>query len=189
MRNRELERVADIFVGDWNGSVANQRRLDDATTVTSGSGQGEWLGDAFVQLRAWFVGDGNEIFGPTALALSEDLGQPALHYVFGRSDARDRFAALSHDERGVSRIFDLTLDGTSGHSSVTTPTTRCSGAHSCNSGEPRWRRATGYRCLTLPSSSTWHLCGRPGAVNVVVSWTPARGSTNRPPHIAHVRTS
>ena len=111
MRNRELERVADIFVGDWTLSITNQRWLDDPTTATPGVAKGEWLGDAFVQLRAWFEADSDEIFGPGALAQSDDLDEPSLRFVFGRSDARDRFVALSHDERGVARVFDLTLDG------------------------------------------------------------------------------
>jgi hypothetical protein len=110
MRNQQLERVGDLFVGDWSVSITNQRWLDDKTTITRGIAKGEWLGDAFVQLRAWFEGDGDAIFGETAPESPDDLGEPALHFVFGRSDARDQFLALSHDERGVLRVFDLTLE-------------------------------------------------------------------------------
>jgi hypothetical protein len=113
MKNQHLERVANVFVGDWAVSITNQRWLEDKGTTTRGIAKGEWLGDAFVQLRAWFEGDGNAIFGDTAPEQPDDLGQPALHFVFGRSDARDRFVALSHDERGVLRVFDFTLDGDS----------------------------------------------------------------------------
>ena len=35
-RNTEVERVAEIFIGDWTLTIANQRWLDDPTTVTSG---------------------------------------------------------------------------------------------------------------------------------------------------------
>ena len=31
--------------------------------------------------------------------------------VLGRSDANDAYTALYHDERGVSRVFDMTFDG------------------------------------------------------------------------------
>ena len=63
MRNQQLQRVADLFVGDWTVSITNQRWLDDKTTTATGIAKGDWLGDAFVQLRAWFEGDGNTIFG------------------------------------------------------------------------------------------------------------------------------
>lgn len=110
MKNQKLERVADIFVDNWTVSITNQRWLDDPT-VTPGVAKGEWLGDAFVQLRIWLEVDSAEIFGPNARARTDDLDQPAMQFVFGRNDARDRFVALYHDERGVARVFDLTLDG------------------------------------------------------------------------------
>ncbi len=113
MRNEQLQRVADVFVGDWNVAITNQRWVEDKTATTNGTAKGEWLGDAFVQVRLWFEGDGDEVFGATARGDLADVGEPAMHFVFGRSDARDRFIALSHDERGVLRVFDLTLDGES----------------------------------------------------------------------------
>ena len=111
MRNEQLERIAEVFVGDWSVVVTNQRWLDDPTAEATGSAKGEWLGDAFVQLRLWLDGDGEEVFGDTATEQPEGLGEPTMHFVFGRSDAREEFVALSHDERGVLRVFDLTLDG------------------------------------------------------------------------------
>jgi hypothetical protein len=110
VKNQELQRVADIFVGDWSVSITNQRWVDDKTATTRGLAKGEWLEDAFVQLRMWFEGEGNELFGNTAVDQAGDLGHPQMHFVFGRSDARDRFLALSHDERGVLRVFDLALE-------------------------------------------------------------------------------
>jgi hypothetical protein len=92
-RNSELERVAEIFVGDWTVEITNQWWLDDPTTVTVGSAAGAWLGDSFVKFEA------------------EIDGTPAWYFVFGRNDARDEFVTLYHDERGVMRVFDLTLDG------------------------------------------------------------------------------
>ena len=112
MRNEQLERIADVFVGDWSVVVTNQRWLDDANAEARGTAKGEWLGQAFVQLRLWLDAEGKEVFGDTATAQPEGVEREAtMHFVFGRSDARDRFVALSHDERGVLRVFDFTLDG------------------------------------------------------------------------------
>ena len=91
-RNAELERVAAVFVGEWTISITNQWWLDDPSTVVTGSATCEWLGDSFLRLQAQLE------------------GKPTWDFVFGRSDANDRFAVLYNDERGVSRVFDLTLD-------------------------------------------------------------------------------
>jgi hypothetical protein len=91
-RNTELEKVADIFLGDWNVTVTNQWWVDDPTTVISGTASGQWLGDSFIRFEA------------------ELDGLPTWVFVFGRSDARGQFMALYHDERGVLRVFDLTID-------------------------------------------------------------------------------
>ena len=90
-RNVELERVADIFVGEWTLTITNQWWVDDPTAVVSGTAVGEWLGDSFVRLQA------------------EIGGEPTWDFVFGRRDARDEFVVLYHDERGVLRVFELTL--------------------------------------------------------------------------------
>ncbi|MET0910808.1 MAG: hypothetical protein ABWZ99_15180 [Ilumatobacteraceae bacterium] len=102
-RNEELERVAAIFVGRWTLSITNQWWLDDPNIVTTGTAIGEWLGQSFVRLQAEFD------------------GQPTWDFVFGRNDARDQFVVLYHDERGVMRVFDLTLDGGSWAMSRTDP--------------------------------------------------------------------
>jgi hypothetical protein len=91
-RNADLERVADVFVGDWTLTITNQWWLDDPTTVTSGSATCAWMDDSFLRLQA------------------EIDGKPTWDFVFGRSDARDQFVVLSYDERGVLRVFELTLD-------------------------------------------------------------------------------
>jgi hypothetical protein len=90
-RNVELERLAEVFVGEWELSITNQWWLDDPTTVITGSATGGWLGDSFVRLQA------------------ELDGKPTWDFVFGRSDARDQFVALYNDERGMHRVFDVTL--------------------------------------------------------------------------------
>ena len=93
-RNAELERAAEVFVGTWTVTITNQWWLDDPTTVTTGSATCEWMGDSFLRMQA------------------EIDGTPSWDFVFGRSDARDEFIVLYHDERGVLRVFDLTLDDT-----------------------------------------------------------------------------
>jgi hypothetical protein len=102
-RNIELELVAGIFVGQWSLTITNQWWLDDPTTVTSGTAAGTWLGDSFIRLSA------------------EIDGEPTWEFVFGRNDARDQFVVLYHDERGVLRVFELTLDGGSWMMSRTDP--------------------------------------------------------------------
>ena len=102
-RNTELQRVAAIFVGDWTLTITNQWWLDDPTTVITGSATCEWMGDSFLRMQA------------------EIGGEPTWDFVFGRSDARDEFVVLYHDERGVLRVFELTLDGDTWTMSRTDP--------------------------------------------------------------------
>jgi hypothetical protein len=94
-RNTQLERVAGIFLGDWTMTITNQWWLDIPSTVVTGSATCRWLDDSFLMLQARID------------------GTPAWDFVFGRSDACERFVVLYHDERGVDRLFDLTLDGDS----------------------------------------------------------------------------
>ena len=46
--------------------------------------------------------------------MADDAGNPAseMVLVLGRSDARDAYTALYHDERGVCRVFAMSFDGT-----------------------------------------------------------------------------
>jgi hypothetical protein len=92
-RNAQLERLAEVFVGDWTLTITNRWWLEDPSTVTSGTAVCAWLGDAFLRLQA------------------ELDGEPTWDFVFGRNDARDEFTALYHDERSVLRVFAVTLDG------------------------------------------------------------------------------
>lgn len=84
--------MAGIFIGDWALTITNQWWLDDPSTVTTGTASCQWLGDSFIRLQA------------------ELGGEPTWDFVFGRNDARDQFVVLYHDERGVLRVFELTLD-------------------------------------------------------------------------------
>ena len=91
-RNEELSRLADVLVGDWTVTITNQWWLDDPSTVTAGEGRCEWLGDSFLRLQAHIE------------------GMQAWDFVFGGSDANQQLVALYHDDRGVLRVFEVTLD-------------------------------------------------------------------------------
>ena len=90
MRNEALLELQGL-IGEWKLTMTNAWFLepgfegDGAATI-------EWLGDAFLQVRA---------------TLGTDQG--TWHWVIGRSDAREQFVLLYHDERGVLRVFDMTF--------------------------------------------------------------------------------
>jgi hypothetical protein len=90
VKNEALERL-DGLVGNWKLVMTNAWFLEDDFRG-EGSATIEWLGDAFLQMRA---------------TLGTDQG--TWHWVIGRSDAREQFVLLYHDERGVLRVFDMTF--------------------------------------------------------------------------------
>lgn len=96
MRNGAMARL-DVLVGSWRATMRNAWFLQPEGLEVPGSATVEWLGDAFVVFRWTMDGD----VGP---ATSE------MVLVLGRSDARDAYTALYHDERGVCRIFAMTFD-------------------------------------------------------------------------------
>jgi hypothetical protein len=79
MKNEALQQLEGL-VGEWKLTMTDAWFLDDPSVQVEGSATVRWLGDAFVE----------------------------VHWVIGRSDARDQLVMLYHDERGVSRIFDMT---------------------------------------------------------------------------------
>ena len=95
-RNEAMDRLGDALVGDWTLTLSGASFLDPPTTEVTGWATIEWLGGAFLRLRA----------NP-----GEEQAQ-TWDFVFGRSDARDAYSVLYHDERGVCRVFDMTFDGT-----------------------------------------------------------------------------
>jgi hypothetical protein len=96
MRNTELERL-DGLVGEWTTTVSDAWFLEPPGTEVPGTSTIEWLGEAFLVVRS--------AFGGRQHANSE------MTLVLGRSDANDRFVALTHDDRGVCREFAMTFDG------------------------------------------------------------------------------
>ena len=100
-RNEALQRVADVLVGDWTVTMTNAWFWERPADVVAGAATVAWLDDAFLIMR-WSFGD-----------------VPEAVWVLGRSDARDAFVALSYDERGVLRVFDMTFTGPGGEWTLT----------------------------------------------------------------------
>jgi hypothetical protein len=90
MRNKELEKL-DGLVGRWNVTLSDAWFLEPKGTTVKGSATVEWLGEAFLVMRLDLEGE--------------------MTFVLGRSDANDAYVALSHDDRGVNRLFAMTFDG------------------------------------------------------------------------------
>ena len=90
MKNEALQRL-DGLVGTWKLTMTHAWFLDDPDLEVEGQATIGWLGDAFLELRATLGTD-----------------QSTWHWIVGRSDARERFVLLYHDERGVLREFDMT---------------------------------------------------------------------------------
>jgi hypothetical protein len=91
MRNAALQELEGL-IGEWKLSMANAWFLENPESEEAGSATISWLGDAFLELRA---------------TLGTDQG--TWHWVIGRSDPREQFVLLYHDERGVCRVFDMTF--------------------------------------------------------------------------------
>ncbi|PXY22472.1 hypothetical protein [Prauserella muralis] len=97
MRNEAMERL-DVLVGSWRATLRDAWFLEPPGREVPGSATGEWLGDAFVVFR-WTMA------GEVGKATSE------MVLVLGRSDVRDAYTALYHDERGTCRVYAMTFDG------------------------------------------------------------------------------
>ena len=90
MRNEALEQL-DGLVGNWKLTMSNAWFLDP-DFKGEGLATIEWVGEAFLQMRATLGTD-----------------EVTWHWVIGRNDAREQFVLLYHDERGVLRVFDMTF--------------------------------------------------------------------------------
>ncbi|MGQ0609282.1 MAG: hypothetical protein ACT4OQ_12605 [Chloroflexota bacterium] len=90
MRNEVLEKL-DILAGNWKLTLTNAWFLDSLDVEVEGWATFEWLFDAFIVWR-WETG-----------------GEQPGTLVLGRSDARDEFKVLGHDDRGICRVFEMTF--------------------------------------------------------------------------------
>lgn len=91
MRNEALNELEGL-VGDWKLTMTDAWFLESREVEVDGAAKIEWLGDAFLEMRA---------------TLGMDHGR--WHWVIGRNDPREQFVLLYHDERGVCRVFDMTF--------------------------------------------------------------------------------
>lgn len=86
-------RLLDFLVGEWK-LVATHPDLPEAAT---GATSVQWLeGGAFLLVESNF----------------EQPGPPNAKFVIGKDDSGDIYRVLYYDERGVSRIYKMSLDGT-----------------------------------------------------------------------------
>jgi len=93
-RDERLDRL-ETFVGRWRLTMRNAWFLEPPGREVPGSAGGEWLDDAFVVFR-W--------------SLDEDVAPATRDNVMVFGLAGESYAALYHDERGVGRLFDMTID-------------------------------------------------------------------------------
>lgn len=100
-RNEALQQVAAVLVGSWKLTMTNAWFWENPAAVVEGSATVAWLEDAFLIMR-WYFG-----------------AAPETVWVLSRSAARDSFIALSYDERGVLRVFDMTFTGAGGEWTLT----------------------------------------------------------------------
>jgi hypothetical protein len=91
MRNEALQKLGGL-VGEWSMTMTDAWFLENRDLKVHGRATIDWLGDAFLEVRA---------------TLGTDQG--TWHWVIGRSDARDQYVLLYHDERGVLRVFQMTF--------------------------------------------------------------------------------
>ena len=94
--NDELRRLEPL-VGEWDVTLTHAWFLDSMNTEIHGTATIEWYADAFLLLRSSFPGR------------SADQGGSAWGMAFSRNDPRDTFVALYNDDRGVSRVFDMSF--------------------------------------------------------------------------------
>ncbi|GIG68245.1 hypothetical protein [Phytomonospora endophytica] len=91
MRNEKMAGL-DGLVGNYAVTLSDAWFLEPAGTEVKGTAAFAWLGEGLLAMRLDLDGE--------------------MTVVFGRSDARDEYSALYHDERGVCRVFAATFDGT-----------------------------------------------------------------------------
>ena len=90
-RNEALQQL-DVLLGRWELTLTDAWFLEPGT-IQHGEATFEWLDDAFVVMRG------------------DMEGERVWTFAFGYSDATSRYVALSHDPRGVARVFAMTFDG------------------------------------------------------------------------------
>ena len=96
MRNTELQKL-DWLVGEWTTTMSDAWFLEPPGARVPGLTTVEWIGKSFLVMRTELAGGRH---------MPSEMG-----FVLGRSDPRDAYVALYHDDRGVCRQYAMTFDG------------------------------------------------------------------------------
>ena len=81
----------EFLIGEWRIVATHP----DFSTAVTGEARFDWLQEgAFLLMRSSF----------------EQPGPPAGRMVFGKDDSADHFRVLYFDDRGVSRVYKLSLE-------------------------------------------------------------------------------
>jgi hypothetical protein len=91
MKNEAMSHL-ETLVGEWKLTMTDAWFLDSPDVEVYGTATVERIGEAFLHLRG---------------GLGEE--HSTWDWVFGHSDANERYVCLYHDDRGVSRLFDMTF--------------------------------------------------------------------------------
>ena len=90
MSSQDLSSL-DVLIGDWRLLMTNAWFLDSMDTEVEGRSNFSWLDDGFVRMTF-------EVGGP-----------PNAVGIMGMSGPTGTYTMLYHDERGVSRVYDMTF--------------------------------------------------------------------------------
>lgn len=93
MKNKAFE-IFSQLIGEWEYTMYNCWFLETMDTQVKGFTTIDWLFDAFVVFRS---SDANK--------------KPNDVWVIGYSEPQKKYQMFYNDERGVARIFNMTLDG------------------------------------------------------------------------------
>jgi hypothetical protein len=91
MKNEALAKLEGL-VGSWDLMMTDAWFLESPDIKVKGTATTEWLGEAFLYMHSTWEDDST------------------ISWVIGRSDPHDQLTVLSHDDRGVCRVFRMTLD-------------------------------------------------------------------------------
>lgn len=93
MKNFALEALEPL-IGEWEYTMYNCWFLESMDTKMTGTTKIERLHDSFVVVRS-----------------EQTDKKPDDIWVIGYSDPQEKYEMFYYDQRGVSRIFDMTFDG------------------------------------------------------------------------------
>jgi hypothetical protein len=95
-KNEQLSDLA-FLIGEWKSVVSNASFLSDQSSKLNGKTLFEWFEEqTFLIMRSSVEGDGPR--PPDAVA------------IINRDDTNKQFQMLYYDERGVSRIYDMSFE-------------------------------------------------------------------------------